>query len=223
MRIPTRTSRVLGALLILQMVGLIVPFILLGPIAIPSSEFLLSAAGNEAQLKLAVLLLFANTALTLGISIWAWPVFRSHNERLALWLIAVGVTVVVIQMIDNAQILTIISLGKSYAEAGLGVDGVQGLAALVGATRRWVHYSELVAVDSWIFMLYVLLYKSGLVPKWLAGLGLLTVALHFAGVPMMAFVGFGLIVPLAFWMALTHLILGVFLIIRGFPDHVHKV
>lgn len=218
MRTPTRSSRTLGALLILQMAGLIVPFILLRPIAGPSSELLLSAIGSETQLKFAIVLLFVNTALTLGLSIWAWPVFRVYSERLALWLIAVGVIVVVFQMIDNGQILTMISLSKSYTEAGLGADGVQGLASLIGATRRWVHYSELIAVDWWIFMLYVLFYRSGLVPKWLAGLGLLTVALHFVGVPMMAFIGFGLIVPMAFWMALSHLILGGFLIIRGFPE-----
>lgn len=69
MRAAKSTGRIIGALLLVQLAGLIVPFVLLLPMT--STDFLANAAGNSSQIKVAVFLLFANCALTIGISIAA--------------------------------------------------------------------------------------------------------------------------------------------------------
>src|ERR1041385_6466091 len=84
-----RAGRIVGLLLFVQLTGLIVPFIMLLPVAGP--DFLENAAGGSFQLKTAVFLLFANGALTIGIAITGFPVFRSFSERMALWLLALSV------------------------------------------------------------------------------------------------------------------------------------
>ena len=89
MRPAKRSGRVVGMLLLVQLVGLILPFILLLPIT--TDGFLESAAGLEGQIRVAVLLLFANGALTMAISIAAFPIMREHGSRMALWLPAVSV------------------------------------------------------------------------------------------------------------------------------------
>src|SRR5437764_1221928 len=84
-------GRLIGVLLCIQLTGLIVPFVLLHPLTTGPRDFLANAAGASLQIKVAVFLLFANCALTIGIAIAAWPVFRQYSEAMALWLVAVGV------------------------------------------------------------------------------------------------------------------------------------
>ncbi|MBI1748879.1 MAG: hypothetical protein HYR55_20185 [Acidobacteria bacterium] len=91
MKSARRVGRLIGMLLFVQLAGLIVPFVLLFPLTRGPRYFLANAAGSSFQIKLAVFLLFANCALTIGIAIAAWPVFRRYSEAMALLLVAVGV------------------------------------------------------------------------------------------------------------------------------------
>ena len=87
MRPARSVGRIIGILLFVQLVGLILPFILLLPIT--TTDFLDNAARVAPQIRVAVLLLFANGALTIGIAIAAFPVLREYGSRMAFWLPAV--------------------------------------------------------------------------------------------------------------------------------------
>src|SRR3972149_6385685 len=97
MKSAKSVGRCIGVLLLVQLAGLIVPFVMLHPITRGSRDWLANAAASSFQIKAAVFLLFANTALTIGIAIAAWPVFRRYGERMALWLVALGVVVFTLQ------------------------------------------------------------------------------------------------------------------------------
>ena len=64
-------GQLVGWLLFVQLVGLTLPFILLLPIV--PADFLDTAARLAPQIRVAVLLLFANGLLTIGIAIAAAP------------------------------------------------------------------------------------------------------------------------------------------------------
>jgi len=152
------------------------------------------------------------------ISIAAWPVFRQYSERMALWLVAASVIMFALQAVDNAHILSMLSLSQQYAEAG-GPDGLfQTLAAVVGSTRRWVHFTELLVIDSWIFLLYSVVYRFALVPRALAAFGVLTVMLHFTGIPLPAFLGYSIVTLMGVPMGLSHLALALWLMAKGFAE-----
>ena len=220
MRSAKSVGRLIGVLLFVQLAGLIVPFVLLHPLTTGPRDFLANAAGASLQIRLAVFLLFANCALTIGISIAAWPVFRQYSERMALWLVAASVIMFALQAVDNAHILSMLSLSQQYAEAG-GPDGLfQTLAAVVGSTRRWVHFTELLVIDSWIFLLYCVVYRFALVPRALAAFGLLTVMLHFTGIPLPAFLGYSIVTLMGVPMGLSHLALALWLMAKGFAERV---
>src|SRR6266849_10795752 len=104
MRSAKSTGRLIGVLLFVQLAGLIVPFVFLHPLMTGPRDFLANAAGASLQIRVAVFLLFANCALTIGISIAAWPVFRQYSERMALSLVAVSVILFSLQAVDNAHI-----------------------------------------------------------------------------------------------------------------------
>src|SRR5688572_637719 len=96
------TGRIIGVLLVVQLSGLIVPFIMLHPL-MGGRDYLAGAAGFALQLKTATFLLLANCALTVGMSIAAYPVFRKYGPALALLLAAASVALFVLQAVDNAH------------------------------------------------------------------------------------------------------------------------
>jgi uncharacterized protein DUF4386 len=218
MKSAKSTGRLIGVLLLVQLTGLIVPFVLLHPLATGSRDYLANATGASFQIKVAVFLLFANCALTIGITIAAWPVFRQYSERMTLWLVAASVIMFVMQAVDNAHMLSMLSLSRQYAQAGGPEELFQTLAAMVGSTRRWVHFTELLVIDCWMFLLYSILYRFALVPRALAVFGLLTVLLHFTGIPLRGFLGYSLVTPMGMPMGLSEIALASWLMTKGFPE-----
>ena len=216
MRSAKRAGRIIGILLFVQLAGLIVPFVLLHPLTKGPRDYLANAAGSSFQIKVAVFLLFANCALTIGIAIAAWPVFRQYSERMALWLVAVGVIMFTLQAVDNAHILSMLSLSQQYAEASGPDELFQTLAVVVGSARRWAHYSELLVIDCWIFLLYSILFRFAVAPRTLAAFGLLTVLLHFTAIPLRGLLGYSMVTLLGMPMGLGHLALAVWLMAKGF-------
>lgn len=216
MKSESGVSRIVGAMLVVQLAGLIVPFVMLDPLMRGTQYYLANAAGSPLQIKLAVILLLANCALTVGISLAAWPVIRQHSEAGALLLLAAGVVMLSLQAVDNAHLMSMLSLSQQYAQAGGPEESLQTLAAAVGATRRFAHYHVLLVIDSWMFVLYALLYRFRMVPRALAVFGLSTVLLHFAAIPLPMFMGYRGVTPLGVPMALSHVALAVWLLVKGF-------
>jgi hypothetical protein len=205
-------------LLFVQLAGLIVPFVLLHPLTTGPQNYLANAAGASFQIKVAVFLLFANCALTIGITIAAFRVFRQYSETMALWLLAVSVIMFLLQAVDNVHVLSMLSLSQQYAQAGGPAELFQTLAAAVGSTRRWAHFTELLVIDCWIFLLYSVLYRFRLVPRALAAFGLITVMLHFTGIPLPGFLGYSIVTLMGVPMALSHITLAIWLLTRGFEE-----
>lgn len=98
-------GRIIGVLLLVQLAGLIVPSVLLLPIARGYSEFLANGAASSFQIQVAVALLLADCVLTIGISIAAFRIFRQFSEALAVLLVGVSEILCPLQAVDNAHVL----------------------------------------------------------------------------------------------------------------------
>jgi hypothetical protein len=217
MRLKDR-GRIVGVLLFLQLAGLIVPFVLLLPLTVPPRDYLANAAEASFQIKVAALLLFATCALTIGISIAAFRVFSRYSQAAALWLLAVGVIMFIQQAVDNVHLLSMLSLSQHYGQTGGPDQLFLSLATVVGSTRRWAHITELLVIDCWILSFYSALYRFALVPRLVAIFGLITVLLHFAGIPARSFAGYSAIGAMGVPMALSHITLSLWLVAKGFDD-----
>ena len=218
MKSAKSAGRLIGVLLLVQLAGLIVPFVLLHPITKGSQDWLANAAGFSSQIKVAVFLLFANCALTIGIAIAAFRFFRQYSESMELWLLVVSVIMFLLQAVDNIHILSMLSLSQQSADAGGPDELFQTLAAAIGSTRRWAHYTELLVIDCWIFLLYSILYRFRIVPRALAAFGLITVMLHFTGIPLPGFLGYRIVTLMGVPMALSHIALALWLMTKGFAE-----
>jgi Domain of unknown function (DUF4386) len=212
-------GRTVGVLLLLHLTaGLTVPFILLQPIIAPPG-FLVNAADHPNQVRVAVLLLFAGSAIAIGIASSAWWVFRQYSVAMALWLLALAVASFSLQAVDNGHLLSMLSLSQEYVKAGAEKAAMfQALAVVVGASRKWSHYSFLLAVGSWILLLFGLLYRFRLVPRGLAAFGLVGSLLQIAGVTLRGLWGYPPETRLAIPLAPAYVALALWLIVKGFNE-----
>jgi Domain of unknown function (DUF4386) len=219
MRSEKNIGRIVGVLLLLHLAGgLIVPFILLHPLVNPPG-FLTGAAGAANQVRAAVLLLFVGSAIAVAIASAAWPVVRRYSSAMACWLLALAAASFSLQAVDNAHILSMLSLSQEYAKAGAAnSEAFQALAIVVGSARKWAHYSFLLVVGSWILVFYSLLYRFRLVPRALAGFGAVASVLQITGVSLRGLLGYPPETRLAMPLAPAYVALAVWLIVKGFDE-----
>jgi hypothetical protein len=184
-------GRLVGLLLLVQLTTLILPYVLLLPVSARAGAFLENAAPMAAMMRLCVLILFMGGAVSLAISVTAWPIVREHQQRIGLWLLALAVMNFTLQLIEIAHWLTLLSISQAYASAG-GADAgtYQALAVAAHASFRWAHYSHILIVVAWLFALYLLLYRGALVPRAIAAFGMAGALLHFIGITLPAFAGY---------------------------------
>lgn len=208
-------GRLVGGLTLLQLVGLIAPFVLLLPIATPPGVWLVDAAAAAPRIRAGVLLLVVNGAVTIAISIALSPVLRRASESLALWLVVLGALMLGVQIVDNVHILAMLSLGQAHGGAVSGAAGSSEVAIAIGATRRWAHYSELAVIDAWILVFYLGLVRVGALPRLLSVFGLLTLAMHFVAIPLPGFLGLRAMGEAGMPMALSHVATAAWLVAKG--------
>jgi hypothetical protein len=214
-------GRAVGLLLLVQLTTLILPYVLLLPVYARAGAFLDSAAAMAGTMRLCVLILFLGGAVSLGISVTAWPVARERQQRLGLWLIALAVMNFTLQLIENAHWLSLLSISQAYASAGAAdPETFQALGLAAHASFRWAHYSHILIVVGWLFTLYLLLYRGSMVPRPIAALGISGALLHFIGITLPAFGGYHMPYPDLFGasLGLATLLVALWLIARGFAD-----
>jgi hypothetical protein len=215
-------GRVVGILLLIHLaIGLIVPYVLLRPLTTPPAGFLEAAERMSVQVRLNVLLLFLGGALSVGISMTAWPVVRERSYRLGLWLLALSVVNFTLQIIENSHWMSMLSVSQAYAEAGTAhAERFQSLAVAVRSAWKWGHYSHILIVVGWLFTLYCVLFRCAIVPRALAAIGMVTSVLHFIGITLPAFGGYRMPMPTLFGMPLgvANLMLAAWLMAKGLKE-----
>lgn len=217
-----RVGRIIGMLLLVHLAtGLIVPYVLLLPLTTLPAGFLETAAGMSAQVRLNVLLLFVGGAVSVGISVAAWPAVRERSYRLGLWLLALAVVNFTLQLVENGHWLSMLSVSQAYAEAGAADAGLfQSLGIVVRSAFKWAHYSHILVVVGWLFTLYCLLFRCAMVPRAVAAIGMVASVLQFTGITLPAFAGYRMPFPELFGMplGLANLVLAVWLMAKGFKE-----
>lgn len=224
MESPKTMGRVLGFLVLTHLVvGLMVPFIMLDRVK-RVAGLVAAAAASPSQVRAAVLLLFLGSAVALAMAIAVFPIFRRHSRTVALWLLAVAIIGFSLQAVDNAAILSALSLSQEYARADASkLELFQGLALAVNAARKWTHYCSLLFMVTWILLFCAALFRFRLVPRWLAGLTLAASALQIYGVTLRGLLGYPPETRLAMPLAPAYVALAIWLIAKGFDERHRQV
>lgn len=218
MRAASSAGRVVGGLILAQMVGgVLVNFVLTAPL-FGSPGFLVNAAPHSLQIALSVLLGLATGALLLAISITAFPIFRHYANASALWFVALASVSLAVAAVEQISVMSMLSLSEAYTRVSAAErEPFQALRIVVASARNWSHYINLIVGGSTIFVLYTVLYRFALVPRALGAFGLAAVLLQLIAVAMPLFgnsIVFLLLAPLG----VSQLVLALWLIAKGFRD-----
>ncbi len=212
-------GRITGGLLLVHLAGgLMLPYILMQP-AFADPGFLENAAANAVRIRTAVLLLFMSGAITVAVALAAWPVLRRYGDRLAILLVVLSAVNLALHAVETGTLLSMLSLSQKYAGSGEADAALfHGLSGVVGTARTWAHFTHLLVVGSWIFTLFILLWRSKLVPRFLAGLGMLTTLLQVTGVPLRALLGLDVVTTMAIPLAPVYAVVAAWLMHKGFEE-----
>jgi hypothetical protein len=217
METAIRAGRIIGVLIIIQMVGgVTVNFVLEAPL-FGAPGFLVNAASHSRQIGLAAVLGLVTEALWVGIAVTAFPVFYQRTRAMALWFLALAVVVLAVAVVENASVMSMVSLSQAYAKASaVQREQLQTIRVVAASARNWVHYMARIFDGVTIFVLYAVLYRLALIPRALAGFGLIAVILQVTSVAMPLF-GHDVVFPLLAPLGLSQLILAVWLITKRQP------
>jgi len=221
MRAPKSVGRITGILLLVHLItGLTTPYIILRPLNTPLT-FAANEPSNSFRVRLSVMLLFVGGAVTIAIAVAAWPVLRQYSYGIALWVLALAVANFSLQCVENAAWMSMFTLSQDYVRAAPADAGVYNLlGAVVRSAWKWVHYTHLLIMVSWMFMLFVALWRLALVPRVIAALGVVATLMQISGITLPQFLNYPS--PSMFAMGLPlgviYLTLSVWLMVKGFNE-----
>lgn len=187
--------------------------------AMTGTDYLARFSESSNQVAGAALLYLIAAFACAGIAISLYPVLKAWSVGLALGSVVFRTLEAAFYMIEIVCLLSLLTLGQQFAAAG-AADGtlLQAIGDLLVGVRE---YAGLVGVFAFCLgacMYYTLFFRSRLIPRWLSGWGIVAIILMTTACVLALFSG-NLItsyIPLAAPLALQELVLGVWLIVKGF-------
>jgi hypothetical protein len=216
-----RGATLIGIFFIIASTTAILGLLFYQPI-IEGPDYLTNGAAHSNQVILGALMELTLVVTAIGTAIGLFPVLRPYGERIALthllfrFLEAVVITVGIIAM------LTLLTLSQEFVGATApDASAYQVAGSLLHAVYKWAFmFGPLIFLGINTMMYSSLLYKSKLVPRPLAALGITGAALVF-GYGMLVLFGVAvqgsdLWMILAMPIACYEMILAGWLIVKGF-------
>lgn len=218
MEAERRAGRIIGVLIIIQMIfSVVVNFVLEAPL-FGAPGFLVSAAHHSRQIGLAALLGLITEALWVGIAITVLPFGYRHSRTMTLWLASLAIVALAVAVVENAAVMSMVSLSEAYAKASPVDRGqLEAIRIVAASARNWPHFLARMLDGCTIFAFYAVLYQGLLVPRALAGFGLIASVLQVCGVAMPLF-GHDVVFPMLTPLGLAQLILAVWLLGKGIHE-----
>jgi hypothetical protein len=207
---------VTGILFIVASAAAIVGGGLLLPIG--KDDYLTKVADAEGQVVSGALIELVLVLAVIAIAVMLFPVLRRHDEGLALSYVGARTIEGVLLLAASLSALFVLSLSKDYGARGAAGTDPVGESLL--SVRDWTYLiGSLVIFGVGALILYSLLYRTMLVPRWLSWWGLIGAALVLArGLVEMYGVEFSGLVQglLAAPIGINEMVLAVWLIVKGF-------
>jgi hypothetical protein len=183
--------------------------------ALDAQNYLTRVAAQGDQVIAAALLLIAGGISAVLIAALLFPVLKRSGEGIALGYLGVRILEAVTLFVDVVALLLLVTLGRDSVHAGVhAAADVTMLGALLQAAHHWAFPLNPVVSGLGALLLYSLLYRSRLVPRWLSVWGLAAAALVFAFGLLRMYGGGSLVLALP--IGVQEMVLAGWLIAKGF-------
>ncbi|MDQ3506547.1 MAG: DUF4386 domain-containing protein [Actinomycetota bacterium] len=216
---PQKIARVTGVLFLITFITAIPPFVFLYVPVVEDPRYIVGA-GADMRVSLGAFLELLLIIANIGTAIVLFPILKRVNESVALGFVTARVVECVFIAVGILSILTVVTLRQEAAGADAGSLVAVGNALV--ALHGWTFLlgpGFVVGIGNGLLLGY-LMYRSGLVPRRMAVLGLIAgPVLCAAGIAVL----FGVIEPnsalkniAAIPEFIWELSLGIWLIVKGF-------
>jgi hypothetical protein len=205
------TSRLIGALFLAGFViygagSILVTSVIDGP------DLLAGVAAQRTTLALGAFLMIATSAVDIGKAVIFYPVLERHGKRTAVAYLATMVFEMAMMTVGVLALLMLLPLAEEKDE--LGQAPAQALGRLAVDANETAYQIGQLSLAFGCLFLCALLLRSGLVPRWLAALGLVGYALHMTGAAAEIFgapISLVLLIP----GAIFEVTLAIWLLVKG--------
>jgi hypothetical protein len=223
---PMNTHRqaatIVGVLFILATVSAMLGLLFFYPPILTGPDYLINGPAHTNQVLLGALMELVLVCTAIGTAIGLFPVLRPYGERIALGHLFFRFLEAVVITIGIVAILSLLTLSKDFvAAAAPNASAYYAGGTLLLAVYKWTSMlGPLFFLGINTLMYSYLLYKSKLVPRSLAVMGLIAATLVF-GYALLVMFGVALQgTPPFFVLALPifayEMILAGWLIVKGF-------
>jgi hypothetical protein len=169
-------SRLIGALFIAGFVVYGAGFGLTSSV-IGAPDFLSTISAHQGTLILGAFLMMLVAPVDVGKAVLFYPIVENHGKRTALAYLAAMIVEVTLMTIGALCLLMLVPLGQSAVGAGVG----QAIGSVLTEANTMAYQISQLSLGIGAFFLCWLLYRTRLIPQWLAGLGVIGYALHATG------------------------------------------
>lgn len=216
MMMPSKlTIKLVGILYLIVFVsGILIYQFLRGPFAF-SDQYLIDMAENSTKVIGSVLLALVSGTITITISVLLYPLFSRASPLLSKAYIAFCIINFAAIMLENWGALSLLEISNSFNLAGPEQSSMESLGQMYYNDHRWAHYMYLFLSCFPVTILYVILFRNKLVPKWLSAFGIFA-AFSMATYTTLVIFGIGASDNFMLPIALVQLLFPIWIIIKGF-------
>ncbi|MFI6291412.1 DUF4386 domain-containing protein [Nonomuraea sp. NPDC050790] len=180
--------------------------------------FLALIPAHESQVLLGAVAQFVMIPAYVGFALCLYPALRTVNETLSLGFLGFRLIAATFHFAGVIMLPLFVLLGQEYAQAA--APHLEALAELLRVARDLVnHVALILALGLGDLLLFCLLYRARLVPRWLSAWGLLGAGFAMVA-SLLVLTGLtGVVTPLYLTMnaplGLQSIVLALWLIVRG--------
>jgi hypothetical protein len=215
-----KIARIVGILFIIATAAPLLSGIFLGSLNTPN--YLVNASANGSQIIIGAILMLIMAVAIASIPAMISPILKKYNGALALGYAAFRTIEAVTIIIGAIGTLLLLTLSQQFVMAGApDATYFQTIGTLLQTlVNNWGGLISTIIFSISSLILNYILYRSRLIPKWLAIWGFAGAILHIAGgllgmfslVAETSALGMVFIIPIA----LEEMVFAVWLIVKGF-------
>jgi hypothetical protein len=216
-----KTAIIVGVLFLAGYVGVFAGGAFSGPV-LNDPDYLSNIFPNKTRLIIGLLVeVLLNDVPVVGIGFMLFPVLKNFGEGFALWYAGIRTAEAITLIVGTLSALSLITLSREYLAAGAAdAPYFQASGALARAVHHWASDQMLsVIFIVGALMLYSILFKSKLVPRFVSVWGLVSTVSLIAGnllAPSGPTENFQPATILLFPIMTSEVLLAVWLIVKGF-------
>jgi len=208
------TSRLIGGLFLAGFLVYGTGSILVNSV-VDGPDFLTGVGAQQTTLAFGAFLMISTAAVDIGKAVLFFPVLEPHGRRTALAYLATMIFEMALMTVGVLALLMILPL-SDLADAGrLDPVQAQALGSLAVDANEAAYQIGQLSLGFGALFLCALLFRTALIPRWLAAWGLIGYALHMTGAAAEIFgapISLILLIP----GGIFEVTLAVWLLVKGF-------